>query len=74
MSQCINCFSNLREKNYCICCENNSFCYECVQKMNINEIIVLKKDVQKVVQNQPIIHLDKYNDDFSFYDFFFRLK
>lgn len=74
MSQCTNCFSNLIEKNYCICFENNSFCYECVQKMNINEIIILKKDVQKVVQNLPIIHLDKYNDDFNFYDFFFRLK
>jgi len=73
---CDECNSDLYSKNYCIIkkCINfkNTFCYECVHDLSDDNYTIICNNIDKVVHNVPIIHLDKYNDDFSFYDFFLR--
>ena len=72
---CNMCYNNLQNKNYCILKkpinDSNVICYECVQKNPSN---IKQHDVINIIINKPIIHLDKYNDDFSYHDYFFRLK
>lgn len=71
---CKKCNIDLVKLNYCITKSNVSYCYDCVQKVNLCEYNIICKDIKKVIQNIPIIHLDKYDDDFSFYDYFLRRK
>lgn len=71
---CNICSNNLKSLNYCITKNNTYFCYNCVQNTDIETYNLICKTVTKIVQNVPIIHLDKYNDDFSFYDYFLRIK
>lgn len=73
---CNECSSNLNNKNYCIIkkCINskNTFCYECVHDLSDDNYKIVCSNIDKIVNNVPIIHLDKYNDDFSFYEYFLR--
>ena len=69
---CIICIESLNCRNYCIANNNDNICQNCVKKLGIKEKEILKNNIKNVIQNIPIIHLDKYNDDFSFYDYFFR--
>ena len=73
---CDECNSDLYSKNYCIIkkCINfkNTYCHECIHKLSDDSYTFVCNNINKIVHNVPIIHLDKYNDDFSFYDFFLR--
>ena len=71
--QCNICADNLQNKNYCILkkpiINANVICYECIQKIPSE---IRHSDIINIIINKPIIHLDKYNDDFSYYDYFLR--
>ena len=73
---CDGCNSNLNNKNYCIIKKyinlKDIFCYDCVQNSSDDDYKLICNNIDKIVQNIPIIHLDKYDDDFSFYDYFLR--
>jgi hypothetical protein len=75
---CDICKCNLVSNNYCvtkISVDNlNTFCYDCVQNSNTKHFEFISNNIIRIIQNVPIIHLDKYNDDFSFYDYFLRIK
>ena len=71
---CKKCNLDLIKLNYCTTKSNESYCYNCVQKINLDDYDMICKNVKNVIQNIPIIHLDKYEDDFSFYDYFLRRK
>ena len=71
---CNVCSHNLKSLNYCVTKNNDYNCYNCVQITNIENYNLIRKTITKIVQTAPIIHLDKYNDDFSFYDYFLRIK
>jgi len=57
---------------------SNIICYECIQRSTPEfyntHILSNYSNVDNIIFNKPIIHLDKYNDDFSYYDYFFRVK
>ena len=77
-NKCDICSCNLNNTNYCIVKKpiysNDTFCYDCVQTSS-NEIYnFIYKNIDKIKFNKLIIHLDKYNDDFSHHDYFLRLK
>ena len=74
MNTCKKCNIDLIKLNYCTTTNDESYCYNCVQKVNLDDYDKICKNVKNVTQNVPIIHLDKYNDDFSFYDYFLRRK
>ena len=75
---CDICDCNLANENYCTTRKDinsmNIFCYNCIHSKNNDLFDFIKSNYNFIYFNKPIIHLDKYEDNFSFDDYFFIRK
>jgi len=77
-TKCDICSCNLVSENYCTTKKDinymNTFCYECIHSKKNNLFNFIKNNYNQIFFNKPIIHLDKYEDNFSIDDYFFFKK
>ena len=77
-NKCDICSIDLSNENYCTTKKDinscNTFCYTCVRNTKYEMFKFIKYNYDSIISNKPIIHLDKYNDDFAIDDYFFYEK
>jgi len=77
-NKCDVCSIDLSNENYCTTKKDinsyNTFCYTCVRNTNSEIFKLIKNNYDLIYFNKPIIHLDKYNDDFAMDKYFFYEK